>query len=156
MASHQGRTAVYRLFNADGDLLYVGIANDLQARLRQHAAAKPWWPEVARHTATWLEGRISALKAEAHAIRTEDPAYNIRRHPYREVVRPKLKGPVVVVSTQAARDTLGDRATAAVQDGQHTVIERHGRPVAILVPVSWYISKGGDPREPLPELPGGE
>ena len=41
---------------------------------------------------------------------------------------------------------------AAREDGQHTVIERYGRPAAVLVPVTWYISKGGDPREPLPDL----
>lgn len=146
------KTALYRVFDADGALLYVGVGYDPDVRLRQHAATKAWWPEASRHAVTWLESRIAALRAEADAIRTEDPAYNIRRHPYREVVRPKLKGSVAVVSFRAARDALGDRATAAARDGQHTVIERHGRPVAILVPVAWYISKGGDPREPLDEL----
>lgn len=56
---------------------------------------------------------------------------------------------------QDARDNLRRYIDAAREDGQHTVIERYGRPAAVLVPVAWYISKGGDPREPLPEIADG-
>ncbi len=62
---------------------------------------------------------------------------------------------VVTTGIQNARDKLRQFVDAAAEDGQHTVIERHGRPVAILVPVAWYISKGGDPREPLSEIAAG-
>jgi prevent-host-death family protein len=59
---------------------------------------------------------------------------------------------VVATGMQDARDNLRRYVDAAREDGQHTVIERYGRPAAVLVPVSWYISKGGDPREPLPQI----
>lgn len=62
---------------------------------------------------------------------------------------------VVTTGIQNARDKLAQYVDLASQEGQHTVIERRGRPVAILVPVAWYISKGGDPREPLSEIAQG-
>jgi prevent-host-death family protein len=59
---------------------------------------------------------------------------------------------VVTTGIQDARDRLKFYVDAALEQGQHTAIERHGRPVAVLVPVAWYVSKGGDPREPLTEI----
>lgn len=53
---------------------------------------------------------------------------------------------------QDARNRLRTYVDAAAADGQHTVIERHGRPVAVLVPIPWYVAKGGDPRETLPQI----
>lgn len=70
-------TALYRLYDADGALLYVGVTGDLRTRFAQHAAGKPWWPEVARKTVEWHETRIAALGAEAAAMENERPRYNI-------------------------------------------------------------------------------
>lgn len=70
-------TALYRLFNADGKLLYVGIADDLHRRWVQHARSKAWWPEVAKKTADWHDSRGDAEKAEVKAIEEELPLYNL-------------------------------------------------------------------------------
>lgn len=59
---------------------------------------------------------------------------------------------VVTTGIQDARDKLKAYVDAATDEKQHTVIERYGRPVAVLVPVGWYIAKGGDPRGPLPQI----
>lgn len=59
---------------------------------------------------------------------------------------------VVTSGIQEARDKLRSLVDAATSEGQHTVIERYGKPVAVLVPVNWYISKGGDPRESLEQI----
>lgn len=59
---------------------------------------------------------------------------------------------VVTTGIQDARNKLRTYVDAAAEDGQHTVIERHGRPVAVLVPIPWYVSNGGDPRESLPQI----
>lgn len=77
-------TALYRLFAADGTLLYVGITGNPGLRFGQHAADKAWWPEVARKTAAWFSSRDVALNAEAEAIRDEQPVHNISR-PLRSV-----------------------------------------------------------------------
>ena len=42
----------------------------------------------------------------------------------------------VTVGVQTARDGLRDYIDAALIDGQRTVIERHGRPVAVIVSVA--------------------
>ncbi|MDL4812740.1 GIY-YIG nuclease family protein [Actinomadura opuntiae] len=70
------RTALYRLYDANGLLLYVGIAYDPGARFYQHSREKPWWPEVARKTVTWLGDRETAERAEVTAVRGEAPKYN--------------------------------------------------------------------------------
>lgn len=76
--------ALYRLYGSDGRLLYIGVTHSLKERFGQHAADKPWWPDVARRTVEWHGDRDLVLAAEAEAIEGERPAYNI--------VRPLLPG----------------------------------------------------------------
>ena len=71
-----GRTCLYRLYDASGRLLYVGITHDPKARWRLHAVDKPWWHEVARKEVTWFGTRTEAGIAELHAIETEGPLYD--------------------------------------------------------------------------------
>ena len=71
------RTAVYRLYDAGGALLYVGAAVDPPARWKYHAANAPWWPEVQRQTIDWYPDRPAALAAEETAICAERPRHNI-------------------------------------------------------------------------------
>jgi hypothetical protein len=71
-------TVLYRLFAADGSLLYVGITTHLQERLAAHADCQPWWPHVARKTAEWCANRGAAAAAEKLAIVTESPRHNIQ------------------------------------------------------------------------------
>lgn len=73
------RTAIYRLFGAEDNLLYVGVAKNPEARWRDHRSAKPWWLEVQRKTVDWYPTRLAALVAEAEAIRDECPVYNLAR-----------------------------------------------------------------------------
>lgn len=69
-------TALYRLFNRDGQLLYAGITRDVQARMRAHRASKEWWPQVAEQRVEWFPNRPAAAAAEVKALRTERPAYD--------------------------------------------------------------------------------
>ena len=71
------RTALYRLFDTGGALLYVGITNDPDVRWKAHSYKKPWWPEVAEKTVMWFNDRTAAATAEARAIRLEAPRWNI-------------------------------------------------------------------------------
>ncbi|MDX3520761.1 GIY-YIG nuclease family protein [Streptomyces scabiei] len=70
------RTAVYRLRDRKGRLLYVGISNDPEFRWRQHQSVKPWWSDVSAKEVTWYDTRALALQAEAEAIHAEQPLYN--------------------------------------------------------------------------------
>lgn len=71
------RTAVYRLHDTEGHLLYVGISAKPPRRWVQHASAKPWWPQVAALYLEWCDSRTEARAVEADAIRTQRPVHNI-------------------------------------------------------------------------------
>jgi hypothetical protein len=73
-------TTLYRAFNANGDLLYVGIAGNLGRRLKEHGA-KLWWEEVTSLTTEHFRSRYAASAAEAVAIRAELPRYNVALRP---------------------------------------------------------------------------
>lgn len=76
------RTALYRLFDASGALLYVGITGNPQKRFGEHAATKEWWPAVAERRIEWLATRVDAAASEKKAIERELPSWNIRHAPW--------------------------------------------------------------------------
>jgi DNA-directed RNA polymerase specialized sigma24 family protein len=69
------RAAVYRLYDAEGVLLYIGSAYDPKGRAKAHRA-KPWWPLVARREDEWHPSREAAYVAETEAIRAVHPQGN--------------------------------------------------------------------------------
>ena len=69
-------TAVYRFYDADDALLYVGITNNLTIRWSEHKS-KPWWRnEAYRYDVQWYSNREMAKAEEKRAIRSEFPKYN--------------------------------------------------------------------------------
>jgi predicted GIY-YIG superfamily endonuclease len=68
---------LYRFYDADGVLLYVGRTTDPTSRLRAHRQAKPWWPDIARIEMQHLASPSALADAEIRAIRDEAPLYNI-------------------------------------------------------------------------------
>ena len=70
-------TDLYRIFDAEGALLYVGISLNAARRSSDHRA-KPWWPQVARIEVETHPTRGDALHAEYAAIDDEKPRYNVR------------------------------------------------------------------------------
>lgn len=93
-------TAVYRLFDINKALLYVGISCNPDARLNQHRIHQRWWPQVATWTVEWLPDRLAALKCEAVAIRVEGPLYNRDRPNPHQVSLPKSRPPVPEAPTE--------------------------------------------------------
>ncbi|MFE9850295.1 GntR family transcriptional regulator [Streptomyces sp. NPDC005576] len=70
------RTALYRLRDSEGRLLYIGISNNPEARWARHKMLRDWWPRVATKEAEWFPSRESAEAAEEDAIRGEAPRFN--------------------------------------------------------------------------------
>lgn len=71
-------TDLYRLYDAEGTLLYIGISKSAMARMKQHAKEKQWWLEVRRiEIEHVLGGRFDAEFAERRAIESERPKYNV-------------------------------------------------------------------------------
>lgn len=50
---------------------------------------------------------------------------------------------IVTTGLEDLRNKLRSFVDAAT-NGTHTVVRRHSRPVAVLVPVDWYVEHGGD------------
>ena len=68
---------LYRHFDVDGRLLYVGVALGPVARLQQHASQSSWVKDIAQMTVERFPSRAAAEQAERHAIRLEQPVHNV-------------------------------------------------------------------------------
>lgn len=71
-----GRTALYRHFDENGALLYVGIAKDPGKRGEQHGYHSKWYRFVADTQTEWFDTREQAAAAERSAILHESPIFN--------------------------------------------------------------------------------
>src|SRR5437868_2611784 len=67
--------AVYRVWDLDGDLLYIGVSRQPVKRVPNHKQ-KGWGQLIARVELAWYETWSEAAKAEATAILAEKPLYN--------------------------------------------------------------------------------
>ena len=71
------KTSLYRHFDSEGRLLYVGISINPMIRFTQHKAEKDWIDEVKSITIDQFNSRKDAIYAEKKAIESEKPKYNI-------------------------------------------------------------------------------
>lgn len=79
MARHTDaeRCALYRFYDADDRLLYVGISNDPESRWNGHRYSIKRWPSlVTRRAVDWFDTRPEAEAAEVAAIKEEKPRFN--------------------------------------------------------------------------------
>lgn len=77
MRASTGRTALYRFYDAAGELLYIGISNDPDARWKSHRYGIAKWPTlVASRKDEWYDSRWAAEEAEVAAIKAERPLFN--------------------------------------------------------------------------------
>jgi predicted GIY-YIG superfamily endonuclease len=68
---------LYRMFAADGRLLYVGQTSNPPARIGAHKRSRrSWWREVETIKLTHFDDRDKLLAAEVEAIETEHPLCN--------------------------------------------------------------------------------
>jgi len=91
-------TNLYRHFDAEGNLLYVGISLNAINRLSQHKQASGWFDDIARVDIKTLPSRKEALDAETKAIQTEAPKYNKQKRtppPKPHVKAEEAKGQLV-------------------------------------------------------------
>lgn len=69
--------SVYRCYDAYGELLYIGCAVDVAARMRTHKVMSQWHADVFSTTTEPHDTRIEALAAERAAIESEHPKFNV-------------------------------------------------------------------------------
>jgi predicted GIY-YIG superfamily endonuclease len=68
---HTSRCHLYRLRDASGALLYVGVTTDVNRRLAEHRMSKSWAEEIARVEVDDYPSRWRAALAERAAARGE-------------------------------------------------------------------------------------
>lgn len=76
---------LYRHFNNQGDLLYVGRTFSPSQRMKQHSKRSKWWKRVTKTTYQHYDSFEELIEAERVAIQVEKPKYNkIFNHPPKE------------------------------------------------------------------------
>lgn len=72
---------LYRFYDDQDRLLYVGISNTWHQRFHQHEKEAGWFTHAARCTFTRYPNRDAVMAAETQAILTEFPIYNKQQNP---------------------------------------------------------------------------
>lgn len=72
--------SVYRIYAADGTLIYVGVTDRGQRRQVEHINSKQWAREMAETHWEHYESREKALSRERELIITQHPKYNLIHH----------------------------------------------------------------------------
>lgn len=73
----ENRQHLYRHFDKDGKLLYVGISLSALARLAEHKKVSAWFWKIARVEITAYASRADVVMAERLTIKREKPLHNI-------------------------------------------------------------------------------
>lgn len=99
-------TAVYRFYNADDVLLYVGQTPALLERFFEHRDDKPWFHEVDHWSREFHPTREEAEWREDFVIADEWPQYNKKGQP-RDGDGYRVPSYVTAVLLQVIRDAVG-------------------------------------------------
>lgn len=121
---HDKPTRLYRHFDAQDRLLYVGISLNQQLRLEQHMRGSKWAADIVKVLVELYPNRAEAKQAETAAIQTENPVWNIAETlwtdyvPRADTIRVnKVRSPRVWKPTDSALENMLiaiDAATAAL------------------------------------------
>jgi len=71
---------LYRLYDKDEELLYIGKTLNVIARLSSHKTKKNWWNKVRIIELAQYDSISELATAEKIAIKSEKPIYNIIRY----------------------------------------------------------------------------
>jgi predicted GIY-YIG superfamily endonuclease len=82
---------LYRHFDKNNCLLYVGISLSSISRLAQHQDASHWFAEIVSVKIETFANRQDALEAERAAIIKENPRHNLKRPSFKEVKAAEVK-----------------------------------------------------------------
>jgi predicted GIY-YIG superfamily endonuclease len=118
---------VYRLYSEDGVLLYIGMTNNADSRVRVHRNQQFWGAQIARVETEEHPGREVAAQAERLAIDAEKPAYN---HTYNPAAPAKNIGysedDELMPNAQVAEHLGIDRSYVRHMMRRHGIPEKRG------------------------------
>lgn len=93
------KTAIYRHYDKDDRLLYLGISKEPFVRMHAHQQVATWVDDVARMTIEWVETRERAFELEKQYIIAELPLWNGTHNPRN--AKPTKAKPQVQTKTAA-------------------------------------------------------
>lgn len=70
------QTDLYRHYDAQNNLIYIGVSLSALNRLGQHQQNSHWFSQIKKVEIETFSSRSEALIAEERAIKTENPLYN--------------------------------------------------------------------------------
>lgn len=85
----RGLHCLYRHYDAEGALLYIGISSSLAHRIEAHRRASDWFPLVVSISVQHFDTREALEEAERAAIVAEKPPHNRRVDGAPHVVKPQ-------------------------------------------------------------------
>ena len=155
------RTYLYRHFDADGGLLYVGVSLNALNRLGQHKDHSHWFDSICRVEIQKFDTRAKALAAETLAIGNERPKHNKHKRfvpekltvPQAEASRKELTGWVVefrLIYTHQEAAAVLNIGTSAVRK----LIQEKKLGSIILPPRSDANTAHGTPHKPKEVISG--
>lgn len=104
---------VYRCYDADDQLLYVGVTTDMRQRHTEHAGQKEWYSEVARIETEEFDSGDEAAEREMVLLTHERPRYNsptARRYTaHLRPAREPSKVAALLIEARSIRLTAEDR-----------------------------------------------
>jgi len=71
---------LYRFWDADGLLLYVGISKDFDKRTTQHQKGSSWYEFHAQYKIQEIPMESTAIDYEKFVVQTEKPLFNIQHY----------------------------------------------------------------------------
>lgn len=107
---------LYRFFDKDGILLYVGISNTWYQRFHDHERKAGWFSKVASSTFEWHENRESVEAAELLAIKTENPVFNKAHNPSYETTVDHFAKVKMWTYSDMAVDNAHNQLVASMKD----------------------------------------
>ena len=78
-------SAVYRIYNAADELIYIGMSYEPAVRVRVQRREKAWGHEIARYEVDWHQDRAASQRAEEQLIKEFQPRYNVTHTPEHRV-----------------------------------------------------------------------
>jgi hypothetical protein len=76
MSDEDRQASVYKLYDAMGILVYVGVSTHGMRTIQQDTQTRPWWPEVASVQVENFPTRKLAQDRERYLIINDQPRYN--------------------------------------------------------------------------------
>ncbi|MDF5981702.1 GIY-YIG nuclease family protein [Pseudomonas aeruginosa] len=139
LATCSNRPGVYRMFDADAKLLYVGKAKSLKKRLASYFRKSGLAPKTAALVARIAQVETTITANETEALLLEQTLIKEWRPPYNILLRDDKSYPFVFLSSEDEYPRLSLHRGAKKRKGRY------------FGPLS---ERGSDPREPQPAAEG--